>query len=310
MSFFSLIAVFLIEQLQPLNYRRLVAEPLAAWADLIEARCNAGGRQHALLAWCLALLPPTLLMLAVYIVLYRISPLLAWLLNVGVLYLTMGFRQFSHHCTEIQMALRLGDLDRARQRLGDWLDRPASGLSAEEITRQTIEAALVASHRHVFAVLLWFVILPGPCGAALYRIAAVLRERWGKGNNRVDDGEEGEFALFARRLFAIIDWLPARTTAAAFAVVGDFEDTVHCWRTQPAHWPDLDSGVVLASGAGALGVQLGRPLVDGTEAAGAELGLGEPPNVDFMQSAVGLVWRATVLWMLVLFLLWLARLAG
>jgi adenosylcobinamide-phosphate synthase len=39
-------------------------------------------------------------------------------------------------------------------------------------------------------------------------------------------------------------------------------------------------------------------------------GLGDPADVDFMQSAVGLVWRATVLWLLLLFLLGLASLAG
>jgi len=32
--------------------------------------------------------------------------------------------------------------------------------------------------------------------------------------------------------------------------------------------------------------------------------------VDFMQSGVGLVWRATLFWMLLLFLLGLASLAG
>ncbi|MDR1994466.1 CobD/CbiB family protein [Azonexus sp.] len=307
MSLLSLIAVFLIEQLQPLNYRRLVAEPLAAWADFIESRCNAGGRHHGVLAWCLAVLPPVALLAIVYVFLYRLSPILAWVLNVGVLYLTVGFRQFSHHYTDIQLALRLDDLPRARELLGEWIDRPTAGLGSEEIARLTIEEALAASHRHVFAVLLWFVILPGPCGAALYRIAAVLRQRWGE----AEGATANEFSLFARRVFGIIDWLPLRATAAAFAIVGDFEDAVYCWRTQPAHWPDRDLGIVLASGAGALGVQLGRPLIEGTEAAdSAELGLGDPPDVDFMQSAVGLVWRATVLWMLVLFLLGLASLVG
>ena len=61
MSLLSLIAVFLIEQLQPLNYRRAVAEPLGAWADFIEARFNAGAYQHGVIAWCLAVLPPVLL---------------------------------------------------------------------------------------------------------------------------------------------------------------------------------------------------------------------------------------------------------
>jgi len=307
MSLLSLIAVFLIEQLQPLNYRRIVAEPLGAWADFIESCCNAGSRRHGILAWCLAVLPPVLLLGLVYKVLYSLSPLLAWLLNVGVLYLTMGFRQFSHHYTEIQLALRLGDLPRARLLLGEWTGRSTETLGTEEIARLAIEEALAASHRHVFAVLLWFVILPGPCGALLYRMAAVLRERWG-----MADGEaRNEFPDFARRVFGIIDWLPLRATATAFAIVGDFEDAVYCWRNQPANWPDRDLGIVLASGAGALGVQLGRPLIDAAESSdGAELGLGDPPDVDFMQSAVGLVWRATVLWMLLLFLLGLASLVG
>jgi cobalamin biosynthesis protein CobD/CbiB len=307
MSLLSLIAVFLIEQLQPLNYRRVVAEPLGTWADFIESRFNAGARRHGVLAWCLAALPPVLLLAALYAFLYSLSPVLAWVLNVGVLYLTMGFRQFSHHYTEIQLALRLGDLPRARALLGEWLGRSTADLGTEDVARLAIEEALAASHRHVFAVLLWFVLLPGPTGALLYRIAAVLRERWGE----AEGAAQNEFPVFARRVFGIIDWLPLRATASAFAIVGDFEDAAYCWRTQPAQWPDRDLGIVLASGAGALGVQLGRPVIDGAEVSDrAELGLGDPPDVEFMQSAVGLVWRATVLWMLLLFLLGLASLAG
>ena len=61
----------------------------------------------------------------------------------------------------------------------------------------------------------------------------------------------------------------------------------------------------------ALGVELGSPIVDGSEVTDrAALGVGDPPDADFMQSAVGLVWRATVLWMLLLFLLGLASLVG
>ena len=51
MSLLSLIAVFLIEQLQPLNYRRVVEEPLAAWADFIESRFNAGEYRQGVIAW-------------------------------------------------------------------------------------------------------------------------------------------------------------------------------------------------------------------------------------------------------------------
>lgn len=307
MSLLSLIAVFLIEQLQPLDYRRVVAEPLGAWADLIESRFNAGAYRHGVLAWCIAVLLPVLVAAIAYGLLYSLNPLFGWLLNVGVLYLTMGFRQFSHHYTEIQLALRNGDLERARQLLGEWQGISTYGLGSEDIARLSIEGALAASHRHVFAVVLWFVLLPGPCGALLYRLSAVVRERW----NAESTVLQTDFSTFSRLVFGIIDWLPSRATAAAFAIVGDFEDAVYCWRTQPAQWPDRDLGIVLAAGAGALGVQLGRPVVDGVEVSDrAELGLGDPADVDFMQSAVGLVWRATVLWMLLLFLLGLATLAG
>lgn len=307
MSLLSLIAVFLIEQLRPLDYRRIVAEPLGAWADFIESRFNAGAYRHGVLAWCLAVLLPVVVLAIAYGLLYSLNPIFAWGLNVGVLYLTMGFRQFSHHYTEIQLALRLGDLERARQLLGAWQGISTYGLGSEDIARLSIEGALVASHRHVFAVVLWFVLLPGPCGALLYRLSIVVRDRW----NSENATRQSDFSSFSRQVFGMIDWLPSRTTASAFAIVGDFEDAVYCWRTQPAQWPDRNLGIVLAAGAGALGVQLGRPVVDGVEVADrAELGLGDPADVDFMQSAVGLVWRATVLWMLLLFLLGLASLVG
>ena len=307
MSLLSLIAVFLLEQLQPLDYRRVVADPVGTWADFIESRFNAGEYRHGVLAWCLAVLLPVVLVAVAYGLLYSLNPLFGWVLNVGVLYLTMGFRQFSHHYTEIQLALRLGDLERARHLLAEWQGISTYGLGSEDIARLSIEGALAASHRHVFAVVLWFVLLPGPCGALLYRLSAIVRDRWNTGNAT----RQTDFSSFSRLVFGMIDWLPSRTTASAFAIVGDFEDAVYCWRTQPAQWPDRDLGIILAAGAGALGVQLGRPVVDGVEVSDrAELGLGDPADVDFMQSAVGLVWRATVLWMLLLFLLGLATLVG
>ena len=307
MSLLSLIAVFLLEQLQPLNYRRLVEEPLAAWADFIAAHFDGGEYRHGVIAWCVAVLLPVALLIGLYGLLYAISPLFGWLLNIAVLYLMLGFRQFSHHYTAIEQALRADDLPLARHLLNEWQGRAADTLGSQEVARLSIEAGLLAAHRHVFAIIVCFVLLPGPAGALLYRTAALIGARW-QAKNKL---ESDQFSTFSTRVFGIIDWLPSRVTAAAFAIVGDFEDAVYCWRTQAGQWVDRNAGIVLASGAGALGVQLGRPLLaadDGSESA--ELGLGDAADVDFMQSAIGLVWRATVLWMLLLFLLGLASLVG
>lgn len=304
MSFLSLVIVFLLEQVRPLDYRRLVATPVRVLADFVESKINAGGYRHGVVAWLLVVVPVLLVVLIAYVLLYRVSPLLALCLNIVALYLTMGFRQFSHHYTEIQMALRLGDLERARSLLTEWQGKSAVGLGSADIARLSIEHALQASHRHVFAVLLWFVLLPGPCGAILYRMAAELADHW-----RSKSEAPCQFAHFAQRIFGILDWFPVRATAASFAVVGDFEDAIYCWRTQADQWPDPEFGIVLASGAGALGVQLGMPVMAGGNVGeGIEIGIGEPANVDYMQSAVGMVWRATVFWMLLLFLIGLAGL--
>ncbi len=100
-------------------------------------------------------------------------------------------------------------------------------------------------------------------------------------------------------------------TAITFAIAGNFEDAVHCWRTQAANWPDPEAGILLASGAGALGVRLGMPLPQGGVLEDrAELGVDGDADADFMQSAVGLVWRSVVFWLILLLLLTLTSLLG
>jgi cobalamin biosynthesis protein CobD/CbiB len=115
-------------------------------------------------------------------------------------------------------------------------------------------------------------------------------------------------------LLALLDWIPVRLTALSFAIVGDFEDAVSCWRTQAHLWSIQDGGlaigILLASGGGALGVQLGGPLpvLVGEPDVRAEIGTGEPATADVLPSAVGLVWRALVLWLGIILLVTVANL--
>lgn len=303
MSLLSLIAVLLIEQVRPLNAQRWVFGPLAHVAAWIESRFNAGEERHGVFAWCVVTLLMALAAAGVFWLLASINVVLGWAWNVAVLYLTMGFRQVSHYFTDIHLALRMGEIERARTLLAEWRGRGAARLSSSEVARLAIEEGLVAAHRNVFAVLFWFVVLPGPSGAILYRVAEQLRRVW---------RDDEPFGRFAARAFFALDWLPQRITATCFAIVGDFEDAVYCWRTQAAQWANQGMGIILASGAGALGVRLGMPLAaDGDEPAERpDLGLGEEADVDFMQSTVGLVWRALVLWLLALLLLGIASWMG
>jgi len=300
MGILAIVAALLLEQWRPLADRKAVHGALSGWADWLERTFNAGEARHGAVAWLIAALAPVAAAALLYAALYWASPLAALLLNIACLYLTLGFRQFSHYFTGIQAAIREGDIDRARELLGQWRGESAAHRSREEVIRLAIEEGIAASHRHVFGVLFWFIVLPGPSGAILYRMATFLDRRW---------GGKGEFGRFAARVYGLMEWPAVRLTAASFAVVGDFEDAVYCWRTQAAAWADQGMGIVLAAGAGALGVKLGMPLseVDGLQVRN-DLGLGEPADAPFLDSAVGLLWRALVLWVFVLVVISLARL--
>ena len=84
-----------------------------------------------------------------------LHPLALFVVHVAVLYLTVGFRQFSHAFTEIQIALASDDAEGARRVLERWLsqadpddlsDRPRRETPVNEICRQAIAHALVAAH--------------------------------------------------------------------------------------------------------------------------------------------------------------------
>jgi cobalamin biosynthesis protein CobD/CbiB len=277
------------------------------YVNSLGSHFNAGEQRQGVIAWCLAVLPWVIVCIAVYQLLCEIHVVFGWAWSVAVLYLTMGFRQFSHAFTEIVEALRVGDLDRARQFLSGWRGESATEYNGTEIAKVAIEEGLVGVHRHVFGVIFWFLILPGPSGAVLYRLAGLLEQKWGSRSEE----DYGEFGQFARKVFYYIDWIPARLTAMGFAIAGDFEDAVHCWRTQATAWMHPELGVVLASGAGALGVRLGETLHHhGTVSFRPELGLGDEADMNTMTSAVGLIWRALVIWLIVIGLVTVARWVG
>jgi adenosylcobinamide-phosphate synthase len=274
----------------------------------LEGRLNAGTEQQGVVAAVFALGPPVAIAAAGYWAFGAVHPVLGLLWNVAILYLLVGFRHFSHAFTAIGEALRAGDANAARKRLVAWHGADASAVPAGEIPKLAIEKGFEDSYRHVFGTLFWFLVLPGPGGAVLYRLTVLLAGQW-QGVAVTPVGHQlASFGVPAQRLLYWLDWIPVRLTALTFAIVGDFEDAVYCWRVQAKQWPSIHDGILLASGAGALGVQIGGVMTDSTGEPEyrPELGIGEPADVDILSSATGLVWRALLVWLVVLLLLTVA----
>ena len=329
MSFFAVLLALLLEQVKPLPRGNVVHDSLTGWVRATARNFDAGKDSHAWVVWCITVLVPAVASAAVYIGLTQVHALLGLAFDVAVLYLTLGFRQFSHYFTDIRSALERADEIEARRLLAEWRHLDASELPASELLRHVIEHSLLAAHRHVFGVFFWFVLLSsfglGPAGAVLYRMAELAGRYWSfrSGDGAIAVNET--LMKLSQRLFHLLDHVPARLTASGFAVVGNFEEAVNGWRRDASLWKYDNEGVILAAAAGAVGVSLGGGSAPGltpdrakTFTAGASPESadawgstpGATPQLGHLRSVVGLVWRSVVLWMLLLALLSLAHLIG
>ena len=314
MTFLSILFALLIEQFRPMRASNPIYAEIKTLALRVERWCNAGHVRHGRFGWLLMVGLLTVPTILIHWLAVSINPLaeLAWSLVVA--YLTLGFRRYSHFFTSIQIALLSGDEAEARSLLAEWTKQDTAGMEVSDITRIAIEKALLTSHHNVFGVFFWFLLPIGPAGAVLYRIAEYLSRAW----NEPENTENQSFGRFASKAFYWIDWIPARLTAIAFAVMGNFEDAVYAWRNFASRWGDEAIGIILSTGGGAMGIRLGNPAekainipsvdIAMLDASGVELESlpGEEPTLRSFQSTVGLVWRALLLWMLLLLLLSIA----
>src|SRR5579862_3795417 len=131
MGVIAIVAALVLEQWRPLGNRKAVAAALLAWSDWLERSFNAGESHHGRIAWLIAALVPVAAAAALWALLLWMSPVAALLLNIGALYLTLGFRQFSHSFTGIQAAMRDGDVDRARELIGARSEEHTSELQSQ-----------------------------------------------------------------------------------------------------------------------------------------------------------------------------------
>lgn len=306
MSFISILLALLLEQAKPLPQINPVHNLVRNWVRWVVRNFDAGKPRHGWLTWALAVLVPSVLVLAVHwLLVWQLGWVAAVLWNVAILYATLGFRQFSHHFTLVRDALHAGDEQAARAALAQWMRIDTSDLPRSDVVRHVVEHSVLSAHRHVFGVFAWYSLLTalglGPAGAVFYRVSeyvAVFAKRTPRPEAApVSDAVRSR----AQHAWAVIDWLPARVTALSFAFVGSFEEAVDSWRRHEAIHPLDNDGVVLAATAGAVNVRLGE-----NDPAAS----GQMPEPAHLRAVVGLVWRTVVMWMVFLALLSVARLIG
>ena len=160
MSFFSIFLALIIEQARPMSPTHFLHQWLRRWADWVASHVDGGSPSQAWLAWGLLVgVPAGLAVLIHWILAYSLGWLFAVAWNVALLYITLGFRQFSHHFTAIREALENGDEIQARELLAQWQQVQVGQIPRSEIVRHVIEFSMIAAHRHVFGVFFWYALI-------------------------------------------------------------------------------------------------------------------------------------------------------
>jgi adenosylcobinamide-phosphate synthase len=281
----------------------------------------------------LIVLLPALLVLLAHHLLLAGGNWLAWTslfaLHVGVLYLTLGFRQFSAYFSSIRDALDAGDEDNARSILANWVyitpsPQSQQAMPRSDILRSVLAQASLSAHIHVFGVIVAYSVGAllglGPAGAVAYRLCELLARTCSHAEKNIPYPLPDKHPIslpmlsLAKTAWRALDWLPARCTAMLYAIVGNFEDAIASWRAQaqaaaatatataPAN---ENSQIVISAAAGAIGVQMAAANEAAVSSA-ASSGDLNPPQLGHLQAMVGLVWRSVVVAMTLLALLTIA----
>ncbi len=259
---------------------------LATWLeDALNAAARPDGQRRALGALAVVGLVglPTALLAAL--------PQHA-LLGAAVLYLALGWRSLGEHAGAVTAALVAGDLPAAQHAVARMVSRDCAALDAQGVAAATVESVLENGNDAVFGALLWFAVAGAP-GALAFRLANTLDALWGYRNDRFL-----HFGWAAARLDDVLNLLPARLTALAYALLGHTHQGLACWRTQARGWKSPNAGPVMAAGAGALGVLLGGPArYHGAVQDRPPLGTGVPASPPDIDRALALLRRSLALWL-------------
>lgn len=239
------------------------------------------------LAWCLLIIPLT-------VVTYFLEYYFGWWFSLIMAYLAIGGKSLRDHALQVLDALQQNDLSLARQNVGYIVSRDTATLDEQAISKSTIESVLENGSDAIFSALFWFLVA-GAWGVVLYRLSNTLDAMWGYRNEKYE-----YFGKFSARIDDILNWIPARLTALSYLIVGNSKCAWQCWQQQAKHWYSPNAGVVMATGAGALNVQLGGAArYHGKTKIRPLLGSNRPVAAEDIRRSWQLVFNSMLLWAIV-----------
>lgn len=268
------------------------------WSSCIERCWYRQTRSAGIWSWFAAVAPVALVLWGTLAIAANASPWVSWLVGGVVVWSTLGWRSLFEHVAAVRDAQ---DLVSARERVAHIVGRDVESLDEPRVYAAALESLAENASDAVVAPLFWGVVA-GPLGSAVYRMVNTLDAMWGHRSQRYV-----AYGAFAARLDDLASWIPARLTALLyFAVTRHMPN--RAFLEQARDHPSPNAGWPESALAQALGVQLGGPVsragefearpwigpAGATDASIASVtaGLAVTNRVLFVGGAVGwLIWR-------------------
>ncbi len=198
--------------------------------------------------------------------------------------LSIAGRMLDTEAQRIGEQLQGNDLQQARVAVRSLVGRRSDTLTAEEITRATIESVAENTVDAVTAPMMWAAIGGAPAVLA-YRAINTMDAMVGHHTERYE-----RFGWASARLDDLVNWLPARLTSALTIV--PMNDRRSVWRSvvdQARSHPSPNGGTIEGAFAHRLGIRLGGiNRYDGRVEDRGLLGAGDPPSTADIARATAL----------------------
>jgi adenosylcobinamide-phosphate synthase len=243
------------------------------------------------LAWNLGASPVLLVAIALQAALLLLPWWAAGVLAGIALKPLLAWRMLREETAGVEDALA-DSLQAGRARLARLVSRDVAQLDETGVRESAIESLAENLNDSVVAPVFWFVLLGLP-GAALYRFANTVDAMWGYRGER--GGRVWDWAgKFAARADDALSWLPARLTALLLALARPGLPWA-ALRVEARRTPSPNSGWPMAAMALALDVRLGKPGVYtlNAEARGPRVADGEKAQALAARAVLGLLLLAS-----------------
>lgn len=267
--------VSLPKDLHPLTAIELIFKQIARKVNLND-RSDSYKRLASLLSLAIIYLPCILIISQLYNIVYQ-----PFIVDTCLLFILLSWHDKKIVYVDIFNALKRNNYAQAKYKLASLTCRETKPLSLMGINKATIESMVLQLCASWFAVVFWY-LLTGIYGAIFYRCLQICAQQW----NRKQE-EFNAISTIPSILYSLL-LLPVHLIVSfTFALYDKPLENLPKKFKQSIHWHHFSSGLMLASFALSLQIELGGVrLYQQQKITYATLGCGNAPDSDKIKQSL------------------------